>query len=136
MAWQKHIAAGVAALVAWIAALPDAVWLLVILQVADIGTGVLRACRDGQLCSQIGMHGMIRKTAMWVLVGACYAIRHRAHLDVPIGDMAALYFVAIEGISLAENAALLGVPTPPALRRWLQAVRKAGDDQEEQSSGA
>lgn len=135
MTWPKHIAGACAALCAWVVALPDAVLILIVMQLADITTGVILAARRGRLCSQIGWKGMTRKVVVWILVAVCYCIQARAHLPAPIGDMAAMYYLAMEGISLAENAAALGVPMPPPLQRWLAAVKRT-TEQEDPSSAS
>ena len=127
----KHLTAAITALLAWLAGLPDAVWLLAAVQLVDIVTGVLAAQQRRELCSQRGISGICRKTVMWLLVGMAYLVQHRAHLDAPIGDLSALYYASFEGMSVLENAGRLGCPIPGVLRRSLLALRRAADDRED-----
>lgn len=86
---------------------------------------------DGKLESKVCLRGLFRK-------GGAIAVILVAHqLDILLGkaittDAAICAFISYEGLSILENAALLGVPVPEALRSRLSVLskkeRKKNDD--------
>lgn len=109
----------------WASAGPLLVSLLAA-QVFDILTGILVAVRTKTLCSSASWKGMTKKVATWIVIGLAGAID--PHMpDVPTLKIAAVFYLAVEGLSVLENAGNLGAPIPKALRR---ALRKMRDDDE------
>lgn len=78
---------------------------------------------DGRLCSAAGLRGLVRK-------GGIVAIILVARLlDIALGkpvvtDVTIAFFIVNEGLSIVENAALLGLPVPTALRKALTALNE------------
>lgn len=82
---------------------------------------------DGCLESRAGWKGLVRKgvTMLIVLVAA--------RLDMTIGttmirDTAVIGFIANEGISIIENAGLMGVPLPAIITNALEVLRKESEN--------
>ena len=82
---------------------------------------------DGCLESRAGWKGLVRKgvTMLIVLVAA--------RLDMTIGttmirDTAVIGFIANEGISIIENAGLMGVPLPKVITNALEVLRKESEN--------
>ena len=82
---------------------------------------------DGRLESRAGWKGLVRKgvTMLIVLVAA--------RLDMTIGttmirDTAVIGFIANEGISIIENAGLMGVPLPKVITNALEVLRKESEN--------
>ena len=78
---------------------------------------------DGRLESRAGWKGLVRKgvTMLIVLVAA--------RLDMTVGttmirDTAVIGFIANEGISIVENAGLMGVPLPAIITNALEVLKK------------
>jgi len=114
---------GLAALLgAWWGSLALAVQILLILQALDVASGLLAGWYRRELCSRIGVRGLIPKALVWVLIAAVAAV------TPVLGDLAAVvlpvvgqvspavgvafYFAAIEFLSLVENLHRAGVPIP------------------------
>ncbi len=92
-------------------------YALLVFVVIDYLTGVLCAIADKTLSSEVGFIGISRKVLIFVLVGVANI------LDVyVIGDGSVLEqrlfssIYQIEGISLLENSAHLGLPIPEKLK--------------------
>ena len=84
---------------------------------------------NGGLSSKIGFIGIAKKAFIMILVLLATL------LDRAIGGDAAvfqsslvLYYIANEGLSILENAALLGVRFPAKLKKALETMREQEDD--------
>lgn len=82
---------------------------------------------DGRLESRAGWKGLVRKgvTMLIVLVAA--------RLDMTIGttvirDAAVIGFIANEGISIIENAGLMGVPLPAVIVNALEVLKHQAEN--------
>lgn len=107
----------------WLAGNPLVVTLLV-MQAADIATGICVAIGRKELSSSVSHPGLTRKVVTWIVTGVCYTLQR--HLpDLPLGDGAVLLYCATEGLSIVENAALLGVPLPGALVDVLDQMQRS-----------
>jgi len=108
---------------------------LVIFMLADYTTGLIvagvfkksRKSESGALDSNTGFKGIIKKCMMLLMV----LIGH--HLDLIIGWDFIRYgviiaFLANEVISITENAGLMGVPMPPAIKNAIDILKKKGED--------
>ena len=88
-------------------------------------TGVLCACRERQLSSEIGFMGICRKVLLFVLVGVAHTLD-----ETMLGSGSALrtatilFYLSNEGLSILENAAQMGLPIPDRLQEALKQLRK------------
>jgi len=120
----------IAAVAAWFVSLPGAFQALVFAMLFDIASGMLRAAKERQLNSDIAFVGMLKKSAIVIVVAMAAVIGHQLGLQVagiqlPIGEATAIFFAIQESLSVLENAAALGVPIPDFLR---QALRERAPD--------
>ena len=139
MSWDKITKAIAAALGAAAGLLGEwdvTLTVLVVMMAIDYLTGVIvAACgrspksETGGLNSKIGFIGLAKKGFIMLMVLLA------AQLDTVIGTdgtmfrtMAVGYYIANEGLSVLENAALLGVPFPEKMRKALEILRDKGDD--------
>lgn len=118
----KHLLAAMGAAIAWVASMPHAVWLLFLIQLVDIVSGIIVAYNTKRLCSEVGWKGITKKILMWLIVSMAYAVQHCSHIDIDLGDMAAFYYAVMEGLSVIENAGALGLPVPASLKRGLKSL--------------
>lgn len=95
---------------------------LLVLQAADFVTGVMIGWARREISSSRSFRGVTRKASMWLFVAVCYAMQ-RLVPHMPIGDGAVLLYIGVEGLSLVENAALLGLPLPSGLVEALEKLR-------------
>lgn len=99
--------------------------ILIAFSVADIISGVLIAIGRGELSSSVSHVGITRKVCMLVIVAMCYLMQ-RLIPDVPLGAISCCLYISKEGLSLVENAILLGVPVPDAFIEALEKVHSRG----------
>lgn len=138
MTWDKilKIIAGVAGAIAglfgeWTTMLT----ILVVLMATDYISGWIVAwcgrspkTEGGGLSSKVGFIGIAKKGFIMILVLLA------TMLDRAIGNNTyifqsslVLYYIANEGLSILENAALLGVKFPEKLKKALEALREQED---------
>ena len=139
MTWDKviKIIAGVAGAIAglfgeWTTMLT----ILVVLMATDYISGWIVAwcgrspkTEGGGLSSKVGFIGIAKKGFIMILVLLA------TMLDRAIGNNTyifqsslVLYYIANEGLSILENAALLGVKFPDKLKKALEALREQQED--------
>ena len=109
----------------------SALTILVIMMTVDYLTGILVAITGkspktagGGLSSKIGFIGLAKKGFIMLIVLVA------TQLDAAIGNTAMIfrtaavfYYIANEGLSILENAELMGVPFPAAIRERLETLR-------------
>ena len=85
----------------------------------------------GHLDSKVGYIGLAKKGLVVIVVLLATL------LDAAVGNStmvfqtaAACYYIANEGISILENAALLGLPVPEMIERTLEQLKKAEADED------
>lgn len=84
----------------------------------------------GGLSSRIGLKGLAKKCVILMLVLVS------ARLDITLGtsyirDAVCIGFIANELLSIIENAGLLGVPMPQALKNAVEILQKKNDGKED-----
>lgn len=96
--------------------------VLGILILADIVSGTLAAIGKKTLNSTTSFIGVTRK-AMVILILALSAAMEPFAGGIPLANMVALLYIKNELISIAENAAALGVQFPDAIMEMLSKVQ-------------
>lgn len=107
--------------------------------VIDYISGVIVAWRgkspkskNGGVSSQVGFDGLARKAFIILIVLLATLLDRALGTDMMVFQTAvAAYYLANEGLSIAENAALMGVPFPPKIRDALEALKKKGESDED-----
>ena len=113
--------------------------VLVVMMGIDYATGVLVAwlgrsnkSESGGLSSKAGFAGLARKgVVMLIVLLATLLDRAIGNASTVFQSAAAFYYVANEGLSVLENAGLLGVPVPGRVRQALEVLREQGDREDE-----
>ncbi len=101
---------------------------MIALMALDYITGIICAVSTKTLSSETGFRGLVKKLVILVII----AVGHLVDAYI-IGTGSAfmtaviLFFAANEGISILENAALLGLPVPEKLRNVLEQLKDKED---------
>ena len=106
-----------------------ALQVLIVFMILDYLTGVLHAYLIGQLSSEVGFKGLVKKCMILVVVII------GVMLDRMLGNgtwmfrtLVCYFYIANEGISLLENVGNIGIPIPNKMRQALEQLNK--DDEE------
>lgn len=126
MEWQKKIVLWLEAVVGvalsvW-AGLPWAVQTLVILNVIDLVGGYIVAVSRRDASSRSLFQGVVKKLYLWLLVGAVYQLWGKVQPEV--ASLAVGFYAVWEFKSIAEKAALLGIPIPGVIRRSMRVMQE------------
>lgn len=131
--WIQITFSGIGGFLGWyLGGLDGLIYALIAFVVADYITGVMCAILEKKLSSEVGARGIFKKVLIFLLVG----IGHLADVYL-LGDGNALrtavifFYLSNEGISLLENAAVIGLPIPEKLKNVLAQLHsgdKGGED--------
>lgn len=133
MKWDKYVSMVIAALGAGINYLwggLDVMFIaLLTLMALDFLTGILCGAKKGELDSHRAYLGITRKKMMILIMVAVAVVLDRL-LNAP--DTARVlviyYYIAMEGISILENAAKLDFPVPSKLKGILLQLQDKEED--------
>ena len=118
MTWNE-IRIGCAVIGAWlgwfIGGFDNLLYALLTFVCLDYVTGVLCACRERQLSSEIGFMGICRKVLLFVLVGVAHTLDE---------TMLGSGYLSNKGLSTVENVVRMGLPIPDRLQEALKQLRK------------
>ena len=113
---------------------------LCVFMAVDYLTGLMVAWKgksskteNGGLSSKAGFDGLLRKAVILLVVFLAAILDSALDMGKTMFTSACVcYYIANEGISILENAALIGVPVPPVIRRALELLKEKGDGKEEE----
>ena len=140
--WDK-ILKGLAAVAGFIAGLfgewSAALTILLAMMALDYVSGFVVACmckspktEGGGLSSKAGFIGLARKGfIMLIVLIATLLDRAIGNTAMVFQSATVFYYIANEGLSILENADLMGVPFPAFVREHLEGMREASDGGEQ-----
>ena len=106
--------------------------MLLAMCVIDYFTGVICAYLKHNLSSAVGFRGIAKKVTMFILVGIAHVIdRELLGQTALLRDAVIFFYLANEGLSILENAIIIGIPVPDALKSKLLQLQ----DKDENSKG-
>ena len=98
---------------------------LVAFVVCDYISGVLKAIVQHRLNSEVGAKGIVKKVLIFIVVGIANMIDTEVlHCNAAIRTAAIFFYIANEGISILENASVIGLPVPIKLQKALEQLRE------------
>ena len=102
-----------------------AIQVLIVFMTLDYGTGVLHAYLIGQLSSEVGFKGLVKKCMILVvLIIGVMLDRMLRNGTWVFRTLVCYFYIANEGISLLENVANIGIPIPNKIRNALEQLNK------------
>lgn len=123
LSWLGVISAGASL---WLGDLPTAVKILLALMAIDIFAGVIAAGKVGKVSSSVAWSGMTKKIVTMGVIALAYLIGSYLNgptLGAPFGELAVGFYIAVESISILENARAVGIPIPDFLRDALVSLQ-------------
>ncbi len=129
--WVDWAFAGIGAVLVWFFGGADGLIVaLIAFTCMDYFTGIIAAGIQHQISSRVGFKGIAKKVVIFVLVGIAHVIdKQFLGQTAVLRDAIVLFFCANEGMSILENADVIGVPIPEKLRElFLQMKNKQHDE--------
>ena len=103
------------------------IYALIAFVVIDYITGLMCAVVNKQLSSEIGFKGIFRKVLIFMLVGVGNIVDKQLIGSGSVIRTAVVFFyLSNEGISIIENAGILGLPIPQKLKDVLAQLKDEG----------
>lgn len=107
-------------------------YALLVFVIIDYITGVMVAIIQKKLSSEIGFVGICKKVLIFLLVAVGYIIDSKIIGQGGVIRTAIIFFyISNEGISIIENAGLIGLPIPQKLKDVLAQIKDKGDVNED-----
>ncbi len=136
MKWDKITKAAAAlagAVAGWFGRWDMALTILVVVMAVDYISGLaVAACgrspktAAGGMSSKAGFIGLAKKGFIMLIVLLATLLDRAAGAARAFRTAATMYYIANEGLSILENAALLDVPFPAKLRAALEELKEGG----------
>ncbi|UTH14778.1 phage holin family protein [Macrococcus equipercicus] len=95
---------------------------LIILMIADIATGVMKAFVAGNLWSRKSLFGYARKMLVFCIIILANIIDQIINMEGGLVKLTIMFYIANEGLSIFENAVQLGLPVPQELKEKLAVI--------------
>ena len=131
----QALSAAVGVIVSFFCGLPPIIWVLVAVMTMDFVTGLMVGITGkspkteyGGLSSSAAFAGLLKKVIIIIIVVLAYlldfAVSTNSGIDfAAISGATCFWFIASEGISIIENAALMGVPIPDQIKQLLEVMK-------------
>lgn len=96
---------------------------LIYLTIADFVSGTLAAVYQRRISSSIGYRGIIRKIGIYFIVALAYRLDLFLQSTPTLRAAIVGFYIAVEGISLIENWAGMGLPLPKIILDVLNKIK-------------
>lgn len=110
----KLIVSGIGTILTWLFGSWDtALGILILFMVLDYITGLIKGYVTKELSSDIGLHGLARKSVILIVLIVAVALdRLLGNGNWLFRTLVAYFYIANEGLSILENCGTLGLPVP------------------------
>ena len=99
-------------------------YALIALMIIDYITGLIVAYIRKEISSKVGAKGIAKKVFIMALVAVAHILDSQVVKDCSICRSAVIgFYIANEGISITENAYLMGVPVPKKIVEVLKQIK-------------
>ena len=106
-------------------------YALIVFVVVDYLTGVMAAVLNKKLSSEVGFHGIFKKVVIFALVAVGHIVDAYVIQNGSVIRTAVIFFyLSNEGISILENASVLGLPVPQKLKDVLEQLKDGKEGEE------
>ena len=105
-------------------------YALIVFVVVDYLTGVMVAVLDKKLSSEVGFHGIFKKVVIFALVAVGHIVDFYVIQNGSVIRTAVIFFYfSNEGISILENASVLGLPVPQKLKDVMEQLKDGKEEE-------
>lgn len=107
-------------------------YALAVCVIADYFTGVMAAAVKKELSSEIGFIGIAKKVTIFILVVVANMFdTYIIGTGSVVRTAVVFFYISNEGISIIENAVIIGLPVPQKLKNVLLQINKEANDNED-----
>lgn len=109
-------------------------WAFIAVIILDYITGIIKGVYTKTLSSDIGFKGILKKFLILIVVALAVILQRVMNNSVPLREIAIMFFLCNEGISILENAAEF-IPIPKKVKEILLQLRGNLNTDEEGGRG-
>ena len=121
--------AGIGALLTWLlGGWEIGLQILITCMVLDYIMGLMVGYKNKELNSKIGFNGLKRKFTILIILILAVLLDRLLGQEWIFRTVVIYFYVAMEGLSILENAAKLDVPIPGKLKEALTQLQEKGED--------
>ena len=124
--------AGLGTFLTWIFGAWDiALMVLVCFMVLDYLTGLIKAYLTKKLSSNVGLHGIARKSVILIVLIMSVMLDRILNSGTWVFRTLVCYFyIANEGLSILENCSVIGLPIPNKIQEALEQLKNKENESE------
>lgn len=100
---------------------------LLLFMCADYLSGIMCGITNKELSSEIGFKGIFKKIMILLLVGVTNLLGQATGIE-GLRYIVISFYLANEGISIIENASILGLPVPQKIKDVLEQLKNNTSD--------
>ena len=100
---------------------------LLLFMCADYISGILCGISNKELSSEVGFKGIAKKIMILLLVGATNLLGQATGIE-GLRYIVISFYLANEGISIIENASILGLPVPQKIKDVLEQLKNTSNE--------
>jgi toxin secretion/phage lysis holin len=104
--------------------------ILVTCMILDYVMGLMCGYKSNNLNSKIGFNGLKKKFTIIIILILAVLLDRLLSQEWIFRTIVIYFYVAMEGLSILENAAKLGVPIPGKLKEALTQLQEKGEDKQ------
>ena len=101
--------------------------ILVALVVTDYFSGITVAIKNKRLSSKTGFNGIVKKVFVFSVIYLANLIDSATGTDA-FRNIAVMFYISNEGISVLENLGKIGVKYPPKIKQFLEQLGGEEDE--------
>lgn len=94
----------------------------------DILTGIMKAIVTKKMDSKIGYKGFIRKGGIMLVIIIANLLDLLIGYEFLFRNIAVLFYIGLESLSIIENLGHIGVPLPEAITKYLKQLSHERND--------
>jgi len=128
--WMQCAFAAIGGFVGWfLGGFDGFLYALLVFVIIDYLTGIMLAVIQKKLSSEVGFKGIFKKVLIFCLVAIGHIIdTHLLKQGSIIRTAVIFFYLSNEGISILENAALIGLPVPQKLKDILEQLKNKKEE--------
>lgn len=100
---------------------------LLLFMCTDYISGILCGISNKELSSEVGFKGIAKKIMILLLVGATNLLGQATGIE-GLRYIVISFYLANEGISIVENASILGLPVPQKIKDVLEQLKNTSNE--------
>lgn len=100
---------------------------LLLFMCADYISGILCGISNKELSSEVGFKGIAKKIMILLLVGTTNLLGQATGIE-GLRYIVISFYLANEGISIIENASILGLPVPQKIKDVLEQLKNTSNE--------